>query len=293
MSTAGVTAHANTIFSRRTSLRAALALDYFRKCLEKTEMNNMRDEEPGNIRRKLRARFLVTPALGICLAALGAALTAQEPHLRPPTPAENVVLNHYRDVMHSVLDTFQSDDWDQSVDFDVQDDVFVSNDPDVPLDINEMMQRTYTVRQDSALYQREFAPIVDKLNSTQDVNEMQALSKQLPMTKYSVEVHFNVLSEGVKPPPSANPDLHIPGTALAYRVENYKFDQGTSVVLLFGDWKSATWQPTNKWYRYRFQHAFRQPAIENVVIQLDGSPERIDELLRTVNWQAVNGAITH
>jgi hypothetical protein len=34
-------------------------------------------------------------------------------------------------------------------------------------------------------------------------------------------------------------------------------------------------------------------VIENVVIQLDGSPERIDELLRTVNWQAVNGAITH
>ena len=252
----------------------------------------MRSEAHLETSRPPRACALLAATLGLCFAAAGATLAAQEPHLRPPTAAENAVLNHYRDVIHAVLDTFQSDDWDQSVDYDVEDDVFVSGDPDVPLDINEMMQRTYTVRPGSDLFEREFAPILNRLNSTQDINEMQALSKQLKMNKYSVEVHFNVLSVAVKPPPGGNPDLHIPGVALAYRVDNAKFDKGTSVVLLFGDWKSATWRPSDRMYRFHFKHAFRQPVIENVVIQLDGSPERIDELLHAVNWQRVNDALT-
>lgn len=230
--------------------------------------------------------------LGLCFGAGAAARAGQEPHLRPPTEAENATLSHYREVMHGVLDAFHSDDWDENVDYDVEDDVQVSNDRDVPLDIDELMQRTYTVRPGSPLFDRDFKPTYDKLTASHDPAEMAAIAKQLKMNRYSVEVHFNRLGVGVNPPPSANPDLHIPGAALAYRVSNYKFDKGTSVVLLFGDWNATMWRPSDKAYRYKFQHAFRQPAIENVVIQLDGSPERINEVLRTAPWQRVNEALT-
>lgn len=235
----------------------------------------------------------VAALLALFLAAAApAAIPAQEPHLRPPTEAERAVLNHYRQVIREVLDTFQNDDWNQNVDFDVEDNVQVSDDRDVPLNIDELIQRTYTVRPGSTLFNRDFKPTMDRLTSTHDPTEMAAIAKQLKMNKYSVEVHFDVLSVGVKPPPETNADLHLPGVALAYRVNNYKFDKGASVVLLFGDWKSAVWRAQDKMYHYKFQHAFRQPVIENVVIQLDGSPERIEELLRGVRWQRVNDALT-
>jgi hypothetical protein len=230
--------------------------------------------------------------LGICFCFFIPWILSAQSDLRPPAGAEGTVLNHYRDVVKAVLDTFQSDDWDEKIDYEVDDDVQVSSDRDVPLDINELTQRTYTVRNGSDLFQRDFAPIVEKLTATQDPNEMIALSKQLKMNRFSVEVHFNRANEGVKPAPASNPDLHIPGVAMAYRVNNYKFEKGTSVLLMFGDWKSATWQADNGWYHFRFQHRFRDPAIENIVVQLDGAPERINELLKTVNWKQLNDALT-
>jgi len=48
----------------------------------------------------------------------------------------------------------------------------------------------------------------------------------------------------------------------------------------------------NSCLRYRFKHAAHQPAIENVVNQPDGSPERIGELLHTVEWRPVNDTLT-
>ena len=47
---------------------------------------------------------------------------AQSP-VRDPTPAERKVLEQYRDVIHSVLDSFDSDDWDTKIDYDVDDNI--------------------------------------------------------------------------------------------------------------------------------------------------------------------------
>lgn len=236
---------------------------------------------------RLMRRLLVTVPLIALL--LGSSISAQNPHLRDPTPAERAVLNHYRDVIHSVLDKFQSDDWDENVDYDVADDVLVSDSRDRPLDVNEMMQRTYTIRNGSALFQKEIAPFVEKFQTMHDPAQMAALAKQMIMNRYSVEVHFNQIAVTVDP---ANPDLHLTGAAFSYRIKNFKYDKGTSVVLLFGDWKDS-WKGGDDGYRYKFKHATHQPVIENVVIQFDGSPERINELLRTVDWRPVNDALTH
>lgn len=250
------------------------------------------DSTVASFLRRNKPALFIAALCSLFAGSAAAVLAAQESHLRRPNPAESAVISHYREVMHQVLDKFQSDDFDQNVDYDVSDDVFIANDPDVPLDINEMMQRTYTVKPGSKLFDAQFAPVIQKLNGTHDPNELAAISKQMKINRYSVEVHFNALSARVKPPPGANPDLRIPGAALAYRVGNYKFDKGTSVVLLFGDWKSATWRPSDNTYRFKFKHAAHQPFIENVAIQLDGLAEGIDPLLRNINWQRVNDVLS-
>jgi hypothetical protein len=213
-------------------------------------------------------------------------------NLRDPNPQERKILMHYREVIGKVLDQFQSDDWEEKVDYEITDDVSVSGDPDVPLDVNELIQRSYNIRQGSALYQKEVAPLAEKLTATSDPNEMARLAKQRKVTNLTVEVHFNRLCVGMDSAPAAASDLHIPGAAAAYHIKPAKFGRGAAVVLLFGDWKTATWNADNSCDRFKFKHAAHQPAIENVIIQMDGSPERIDQLLKTVKWDNVNAALT-
>ncbi len=212
--------------------------------------------------------------------------------LRDPNPQEKQILMHYREVIGKVFDQFQSDDWEEKVDYEITDDVSVGNDPNVPLDVNEMIQRSYNVRRGSALYQKEVAPLIAKLSATTDPNEMAQIAKQRKVTNLQVEVHFNRLCEGMDSAPAAASDLHIPGTAAAYHIKPAKLGKGAAVVLLFGNWKTATWNADNSCERFKFKHAAHQPAIENLVIQIDGSPERIDQLLKSVKWDEVNGALT-
>jgi len=215
-----------------------------------------------------------------------------EGDLRDPNPQERQILMHYREVIGKLLDQFRSDDWDEKIDYEITDDVSVSGDPDVPLDINELIQRSYTIRPGSALYQKEVAPLAEKLTATTDPNEMARLAKQWKVTNLTTEVHFNRLCVGLDSVPAAGSDLHIPGIAMAYHVKPAKLGRGAAVVLMFGNWKTATWNADNSCARYKFKHAAHQPAIENVVIELDGSPERIDQLLKSVKWDDVNSALT-
>jgi len=240
------------------------------------------------MRRRCLGMLLMAVALNWLLPAMG----QEGSGLRDPNPQERQILMHYREVINKVLNQFRSDDWDEKVDYEITDDVSVSGDPDVPLDVNELTQRSYTIRPGSALFNRDVAPLIAKLNSTTDPNEMARIAKDRKVTNLSVEVHFNRLCVALNSAPATASDLHIPGATQAYYLKPNKYDRGASAVLLFGDWKSATWNATNKCERYKFKHAAHQPAIENVVIQFDGSPERIDQLLKTAKWDQVNSALT-
>src|SRR6476660_5583836 len=102
-------------------------------------------------RRLREVRFLTL--LAALTAILLSTAHAQSP-LREPTPAEKKVLEQFTDVIHPFLDTFDSDDWDTATDYDVDDNVLVSKHNDVPLDVDELIQRSYTVKNGSPLYQR-------------------------------------------------------------------------------------------------------------------------------------------
>ena len=223
--------------------------------------------------------FLVAASL------LSTAANAQAP-VRDPTPAEKKVIEQYTNVIHPFLDTFDSDDWDTKVDFDVDDNVLVGQSNDYPLDVDELIQRSYTVKKDSPLYQREVAPFLAKMQQMSPA-EMAQAGKKLKMLRLEVQVHFN--RAAADKDARTKPQLQVPGAAYSYTTEQSDDKRSQTVVLLFGDWKSA--QQSGDDLKFHFKHPAHTPAIENIEVQLRGSPDRIRELLHSADWKRVNQAL--
>jgi hypothetical protein len=207
--------------------------------------------------------------------------------LRKPSAAEQKVLAHYTDIIHSILDQLESDDWDTKTDWDIDEKVLVSEDPDVPLDVDELIQRSYTVKGGSPLYQREIAPFLEKMKHMTPT-EMALAAQKLKRLQLEVEVHFN--RAGVDADAKTSPQLQVPGAALSYQSDLSADKRSQTVIVIFGDWKSA--QQHDDILRYHFKHAVHSPAIENIEIKMEGSPDRIQELLHSVDWKRVNQALT-
>jgi len=210
---------------------------------------------------------------------------AQSP-LREPTPAEKKVLDEYASVIHSLLDTFDSEDWDSTVDFDVDDNVLVSKGDKYPLDVDELIQRTYNVKKDSPLYQREVAPFLAKMQQMSP-SEMVQNGLKLKRLRMEVQVHFN--RAAAEKDARTRTQLQAPGAAYSYLTEESDDKRAQTVVLLFGDWKSA--KADDNGLTFHFKHPPHTPVIENIVIQLQGSPDRIRELVKSADWKKVNSAL--
>jgi len=99
-------------------------------------------------------RFLMCSILVLFASALVLAFAA----LRPPTAAEKLVLEKYESVINKTLDQFQSGDWDENVDYSVNEDVAVGTDAGRPLDVDELFQRTYRVRNGSEPWNQVVGP---------------------------------------------------------------------------------------------------------------------------------------
>lgn len=235
-------------------------------------------------RRYLMAGLLAASAL----PSLTAPPRAQERTSSEPSDPERTLVMRYTDVLHGVLEQFSNDDWEEKIDSDVAEDFQVSHDANVPLGINEMMQRTFYVRPDSDLWKREFAPFVEKSQQSNDPVELAKESQKMKLNRLRVEVHFNRFKVGVDPAPEKNHDLQIPGAALSYRLEQSKFTKGIAVILLFGEWKSAKWIEADSAYQYQFKKVGNYPAIENIEMRIDGPEDRVNELLHSVLWGKVN-----
>ena len=236
-------------------------------------------------------RKMNTPRRLITYLYVALACTAAVPcraEKRPPTATERTMLNNFRDVIHRFLDLFGNDDWERDVtsEYDMDDDIMVSSDPDVPLDVDQLIQRTYRVRAGSDYYNRVYAPSIEKMQATEDVNEKIRLGKQLEPMEVTVMVHFNRAFASFDADPSGREKLAVAGPTMAWRSRS---DRKASVTLLYGDWTSAT--QTGDGLKYRFKRKGRYPAIENIVIEISGAPSRIDEQLRNLDWKQPNGAL--
>jgi hypothetical protein len=228
--------------------------------------------------------------LAVIVAAMSLA-TVRAQRFREPTAAERAVVQHYRDVVHDVLRQFPDANWTETIDYDIPDDFTVRPPVAAPLEVTDIIQASYQIAPGSPLYEREIAPLARQLAAMKDPAALARLASQRKVDRLTVQFESNVPVAEITPAPPRNADLHISGAALAFRVDS-RVDRGTSVKLLFGDWKTATWQAGDSVYRFKFKSPRPSAAIENVAVQMDGSPERIDELLRTASWQHLADALT-
>jgi len=219
----------------------------------------------------------------LCIAPAGAQ------SMRAPTAEERTILTNYIKVLHSILDKIPNENWveDEQHRFDVDDQALVSNDPDVPLDINESMTREYIIRPNSPLQAeriKELEPLLAKFQANPtDPATTVALQKADRPNRIKVDVHFNRLGTPRDYASGSAAALDITGPAAAFKSTNNTHGE-ESVVLLYGNWRSGS--------RYHFRRPGRYPAIENIVINISGDPDRINRLLQTVDWRSVNSALT-
>jgi hypothetical protein len=210
---------------------------------------------------------------------------------RPPTVAERAMLNNYRNIIHGILDSFGNDDWArvETTEYDLDDDVMVSSDPDVPLDVDELIQRTYRVRPGSDYYNRVYAPAIEKIEAATEMDEKVKIARQLEKSEVTIMVHFNRAGVSIDGHPSTREKLNVAGPAMAWRTQDGHDQKSVSVGLLYGDWASAAHSGDD--LKYRFKRKGRYPAIENIWIEISGTPSRIDELLHTIDWKQPNAAL--
>lgn len=234
-------------------------------------------------------RFPCCSAL-VVLALITPAFAGQ---LRPPTPAEQQVLQKYENVINKTLDQFQSDDWDENVDYSVNDDVAVAPDSGRPLDVDEMFQRTYRVRNGSDRWNRVVGPQMENLQNEPDMSKKMAIGQSVQaLTSVEVEVHFNSMVSIDAPPPGSKGYMQVPGTVMAYHATTNPFNHGSAYVLLFGNWQGTKWEAGKTAYSFHFAHPQNTAYIENVVIQIYGADDRIQQLLKAVDWNSVNTGLT-
>jgi hypothetical protein len=234
-------------------------------------------------------RFLSCSALvAVCLIA-----PAFGAKLRPPTPAEQQVLKKYEGVINKTLDQFQSDDWDENVDYAINEDVVVGMDTGRPLDVDEMFQRTYRVRNGSERWNQVVGPQMAKLQEEPDMSKKMAIGQALQaLNSVEVEVHFNSAVSIDAPPPGGKSYIQVPGTAMAYHATANPYTHGAAYVLLFGNWQGLKYSAEHNAYQFHFAHPQNTPFIENIVIQIYGADDRIQELLKKIDWNAVNEGVT-
>ena len=227
----------------------------------------------------------------VCFLIVTVAVAVAE--LRSPTAAEKAALDKYLAALNPVLDQFQSDDWDENVDYSLDDPQVNTNDPGVPLDIDELTQRTYTVRNGSQRWNEKIATPMQQLMSSSDMNAKVKIGQQVQnLMRLQVQVHFNRANLGFEPAPANNHDLHIPGAAFAYKIDDSAFGRGTAYVLAFGNWNNSKWDAEHGWYHFHFAHPQNTPYIENIEVRIYGADDRIQQLLHSIDWNALNNGLT-
>lgn len=210
----------------------------------------------------------------------------------PPTPKERKVLEKYSRVIDNVLAQFKDETWQENVDQSLAN-VEVDPNSEFPLHVNAFVQRTYLVRDNSQRYKEMVLPLVRQMVLTSDLDQKRELNQQVQdLTRIQVQVRLNQPHIAVTPKPEDNHDLQIPGTALAYKIDDTRFFSGSGYVLLFGDPKALSWNSYHNWFDYKFMSGTNASSLENVEFLITGAEDRIQELLRTVDWKQVNSALT-
>jgi hypothetical protein len=226
----------------------------------------------------------------VCTVVATAAFGFYQGH--KPTPAEQKAITKYADVMNKVLDQFRSPDWDEKIDATI-DNPKVSTFGDRPMDIDQLLQRTYEVRKDSKRYQTLILGRLKKVATEKDINKKQLEAAEIEdLLHLQVQVHFNMLVVPMITGPDPKVDPKVPGATFVHKDRNNPFSHGVAYVLFFSSSKNGRWEEANDVYRNFFVHKPDTPFIENVEVRIFGPEDRIKELLRKIDWRQVSNAFT-
>lgn len=211
---------------------------------------------------------------------------------RKPTPVEQKAIANYSLHINKVLNQFRGAEWTEKIDFELTD-TMVNPDSNRPLDITELFQRTYDARTTSPRYKKLIVPMVRKMEKEKDTAEKHLQKAQIEdLLHVRVQVNCNVLVTTLHPGPEKKNAVNVPGAIAAYKDEDNRYGYGSSYLLLFGNPKAAKWDPASLYFYYYFAHPPNSPFIENVEIRIYGADDRIQQLLRKIDWKEVNLALT-
>jgi hypothetical protein len=211
---------------------------------------------------------------------------------RPLTAAEDKAVAKYVETMNKVLDQLNGPDWDTHIDEKIEHPMVNLMD-DRPLDIDQLLRRTYEVRAGSKRYQTLILPQDQKLALLKDASQKDLLRAQTEDLKHlQVEAHFNLLVVPMISGPDSKHDPKVPGATFVHQDRNNPYGHGVAYVLFFSNGRAGKWDETNGVYRNNFVHPPNSPYIENLEIRIYGAEDRIHELLRKLDWKQVNAALT-
>ncbi|MGA7613543.1 MAG: hypothetical protein WBX15_00040 [Thermoanaerobaculia bacterium] len=255
-------------------------------------------------------RFVSTLGAAALLAFI-AVPSSHAQSRRAPTPAEARVLNRFIGVMTPLLDRFVDPSWqveDDDLPADASD-VSISVDPGVPLDNCIGGSRTWAVVQDSPRFNQILKPLVDRSKAltdavvakTKDGKDTSAEWKALAplnarmeqLSEVTIDVCANSPNVDAAALDSTTPSLLPDVIARKVSGEVCGVDIPNCYLLVFGNWKTARKNEPDHLYDFHFVHPAAAPYLENVVIELHGAEDRIQEMLKSVDWTRVNQALTH
>ncbi|MGN6194819.1 MAG: hypothetical protein ACTHOB_07765 [Ginsengibacter sp.] len=210
-----------------------------------------------------------------------------------PNAAQKKVLDKAIPVIIKVLDQFNGSDWQVSNDYYTEPGVTIN--PGVPLDIDQNFEREYTVSENSERFRSLIKPLYDRINKMMGQQPMPtdsvlALGDKLKaLSNVTVYVYINRREVDFYPNPKD--ELKIPGVAFAQKVpgEYFKSDKGYSYYLCFGNWQPPKGKENMS---FKFKHPDNTPYIENIVVIFFGADDRVQELLRKIDWSVLNDALT-
>lgn len=211
---------------------------------------------------------------------------------RQPTAAEDKAITKYVQTINKVMDQLGGPDWNEHIDEKIEHPMVNPMD-DRPLDIDQLLRRSYEVRPDSKRFQTLIAPRQQKLALLKDASAKDLLRAQTEDLKYlQVEAHFNLFVVPMIGGPVPKRDPKVPGATFVHQDRNNPFGHGVAYVLFFSNGRVGKWDETNDVYRNTFTHPPNSPYIENLEIRIYGAEDRVHELIRKIDWRQVNAALT-
>ena len=231
----------------------------------------------------------------VCFVGVSSLITLHAQSVVEPDAAQKKVLDNAIPKIIQVLDQFNGSDWELASDF-YNGTPLVGLSSSVPLDIDQNFERVYKAKENSGRSNKLLKPLFDRINELMKkqpipYDSVTALGDQVKaLSGVTVYVYINRPSLDISPNPRA--DLKIPGVAIAQKApgEYFQSDKRYSYWLCFGNWQTA--KAGDGRISFKFTHPKHTPYIENIVVIFFGADDRVEELLKKVDWSVLNAALT-